>query len=201
MPGCYSIQHIQLLTCQFFRSMIGVVFMVTQRRQFLQTHLSQGERKLIWEYLFIQTMQEINSPDDPKLYAYAWLSKYQATIKTSVFGAESVSIKIIMETLQESNTRCSSWDFQPWDRRWFMGTIYQLFTTHSGQIPHWRKIRIQFVTMQLGNMWKWRNVWWVMYHQWTTCQIFVQKLFQVEQRGSTLTPFFLTSLYVPMVWA
>ena len=194
MPGWYSIRHIQLLTCQCFRSMIGVIFMVTWRRRLPPTHPSQGARKLIWEYFLIYNMREIKSPDDPELDT---LSSWKIL---QLLGFPRIKQQLKLQCLERNllrwilewkhsgdcNTSCAWWECQSRYCRWFMGKICQLFTTHSNQIPHWRKSWIQFVAMRLGNLWQWKKFWWGMCHNCTTRQKFVRNLFQLDQIRSTL---------------
>ena len=88
----------------------------------------------------------------------SWLSKKQATIETSVFWAEFVAMRIGMETLRVLRYKLYMMGEPISGPSLICGKICQLFTTHSSQSPHWRKSWIQFFTMRLGDLWKWRKV-------------------------------------------
>ena len=162
--------------------------------RFLPTHLIQGARKLIWGYLLIQTMQEIKSPDDlelDKLSSWKMIQLLGFPRSTQLLKLQCLERNLLQWRLEwkysmDCNTSCTWQKWESWDRHWFIGTLCQLSTKNNGQIPHWRKSRIQFVTMQLGNLWQWQKFWRGMCHQWTTRQTFVWKLFQVEKIRSTL---------------
>ena len=66
----------------------------------------------------------------------AWLSNIQATIETSVFGAEFVVVNIGMETLQRLQYNLHMIGIPISGPSLIYGEICQLFTTHSGQNPH-----------------------------------------------------------------
>ena len=135
--------------------LIGVVFMVTWRRRFLQTHLSQGARKLIWSYFFIHTIQEINSSDDPeldtlsswKMLQFLGCMRSKQLLKLHCLEWNLLRWRLEWKHSGDCNKSCAWWDCQSWDRYWFMGTTCQLFTTHSGQSPHWINSQIQFVSI------------------------------------------------------
>ena len=66
----------------------------------------------------------------------ACLSKKQATIETSVFGAEFVAMEIGMETLRGLQYKLRMIGVPISGLLLIYGKICQLFTTHSGQIKH-----------------------------------------------------------------
>ena len=139
-------------------------------------------------------MQEINSPGDEELDTLSsWtilqllgFPRSKKLLKLQCLERNLLQWRLEWKHPGDCDTSCAWWKCQSRDRRWFMGTICQLFTTHIDQSQHLRKIRIQFVTMWLGNLWQWRKVWRVMCHQWTTRKKFVRKMSQVEKSGSTL---------------
>ena len=115
-----------------------------------------------------------------------WLSNKKATIETSVFGANFFAMKIGMETLWVLQYKLLMMEVPILGMLFIYG--YKISFIHNIQRPEYtlKKSRIQFVTIQIRNMWQRRKVWRGMCHQWTTWKIFVQKFFWVEQSGRTL---------------
>ena len=138
MPGWYSIWHIQLLTCQCFRITIGVIFMVTWIGRFLPMNLSQGARKLMWEYLLIQTMQEIKSPEDPeldKLSSWTMLQflgcpRSKKLLKLQCLERNLLRWRLKWKQSGYFNTICAWWECQSRDRFYLWGQ-YVSYSQHT----------------------------------------------------------------------